>query len=541
MTTETAVDLVIRTTSLLPSADADAAPGFVAVADGVIVALGEPDEADAWAAGAARVIDVGGATVMPGLIDAHIHPTLGGSIARGLDLSGIQTRAGVREALAAHAATTPHAVGEDWLVGWGLDPACFEGASFDNALFDGVLDDELVYVTLFDGHAALASEAALRLAGVTGREELEGASRVGLRADGSPSGMLFEMPASDLVMRHVPAPTFDERVDALEALLHGMAASGLVAGQMLDLEMDDSIALFEAVEARGDLGIRVRISPWVMPGFAEGRLEELLALQGRQGRSWHVQGIKLMIDGTIDNGTAWLFEPDSQGESTESLWLHPEEYVRVLEFFHGHDVPTTTHAIGDKGVSFVANAIAALPDGSAQHRIEHIETLPDTVLAEIVASGAATSLQPTHCTLYSKADHSDNWSQRLGDERADLAWRTGSLRDAGVIVALGSDWPIAPYDPRSIIADARLRRPVSRPDLAANHAEEALTARRTLDGYTSEWWRSVGEAGGRLEVGARADITVLGADPLTAAPEEVAAASVVLTLVDGRVSADFTA
>jgi predicted amidohydrolase YtcJ len=252
-----------------------------------------------------------------------------------------------------------------------------------------------------------------------------------------------------------------------------------------------------------------------------------------------------MIDGTIDNGTAWLFEPDTEGESTESLWFHPEEYVRVLEFFHAHGVPTTTHAIGDKGTSFVANAIGALPkqNGAAsavQHRIEHIETLPDTVLAEIVASGAAASLQPTHCTLYSKADHSDNWSQRLGHERADLAWRTGSLRDAGVTVALGSDWPIAPYDPRAILADAQLRRPVTRPDLAANHPEEGLTARRALEGYTSEWWRSVGEDGGRLEAGAAADITVLAVDPLTATPEELADAAVVLTVVDGRVSADFT-
>ncbi|NDY74779.1 amidohydrolase family protein, partial [Desulfobacter hydrogenophilus] len=151
-----------------------------------------------------------------------------------------------------------------------------------------------------------------------------------------------------------------------------------------------------------------RISPSVFPGFTRDDLERHLELQRRAGRRWHVRGVKLMIDGTIDNGTAWLFEPDSRGQSTRSLWLDPAEYREAVRFFHEHGIPTTTHAIGDKGISFVAETLGALPAGDVQHRIEHIETLPDEVLDQVIAAGAAASMQPTHCTLYTRADHTDN-------------------------------------------------------------------------------------------------------------------------------------
>ena len=74
-------------------------------------------------------------------------------------------------------------------------------------------------------------------------------------------------------------------------------------------------------------------------------------------------------------------------------------------------------------------------------------------------------MQPTHCALYSRADHSYNWSLSLGTERANRAWRTRDLRDAGAVVALGSDWPIAPFDPRGVIAAGQIRRAACRPDV----------------------------------------------------------------------------
>ncbi|MEZ2388383.1 amidohydrolase [bacterium RCC_150] len=535
MNTPDPVDVVILSSSILHGAELQETAGFVAIAQGRIAAVGPSRDAAHWTARAASVIDVGDATVSPGLIDAHIHPVLGADIARGLDASGMTDMDTLRAALAEYATTTPHTVGADWLFVWGLDPMVFDGGEWNNSLFRGILEDELVFVTLFDGHAALVSEAGIRLAGVTGQEELSSSGYVGVDAEGKPNGMLYELAAMELVRAILPEPSFEHRVEELGRLLRSMAESGLVAGQMLDFGRPDTLEILAALEERGDLAIRLRISPWIMPGATREDLEVMLEMQGRHGRRWHVNGIKLMMDGTIDNGTAWLFDPDTNGESLHPLWHQPEELAAAMRFFHDNGVPTATHAIGDKAVSFVAKTIAALPANGTVHRIEHIESIPDPVLEEIIHSGAATSLQPTHCTLYSRADHTDNWSRRLGPERANQAWRTRDLRDAGAVVALGSDWPIAPFDPRSIIASAQTRRPAGRPDVEPVRPQQALSARAALEGYTSQYWKSVGEEGGVLEVGARADISVFGCNPLTTDPEDFAAAPVLLTMVDGEV------
>ena len=538
MTTPELIDLVILSSSILYGEELSERAGFVAVSDGRIVLVGPADAAKEWTARAIQVIDVGDATVCPGLIDAHIHPIAGADIARGLDLKGLTELDAVRAALAEHAASTAHTVGSEWLFAWGLDPVIFGDASFNNSLFDGILDDELAFITLFDGHAALVSDAALKLAGITGTEELPSTGYVGVDQHGKPNGMLYEMAAQDLVRSLLPQLSFEQRVDGLDKLLRSMAESGLVAGHMLDFGVPETFEVLEALELRGDLGIRLRISPWVMPGATEEDLRAVLAMQGRHGRRWHVHGIKLMMDGTIDNGTAWLFEPDTHGESLHPLWHDPESLAAAMTFFHEHRIPTTTHAIGDKAVSFVARTIGDLPKNGTVHRIEHIESIPDSVLAEIISAGAATSLQPTHCSLYSRADHTDNWSRRLGSERANHAWRTRDLRDAGAIVALGSDWPIAPFDPRAIIASAQTRRPAGRPEVEPVQPQQALSARAALEGYTSQYWRSVGEEGGIVEEGARADLTVVRHNPLTTAPDEFAQTPVILTVVDGEVVVD---
>jgi predicted amidohydrolase YtcJ len=536
--TPNAIDVVVLSSSILYGKKLQEVSGFVAVAKGRIAAVGPSWDAPDWIARARCVIDVGDATVTPGLIDAHIHPILGASVARGLDLSGVTELEAVRAALADYAAATPHTPGKDWLFAWGLDPVIFGDSDYSNSLFRGIPDEELVFITLFDAHAALVSDAGIRLAGVTGRERLDSSGYVGVDANGKPNGMLYEMAAMDLVRAILPDLSFEQRVEELDRLLRSMADSGLVAGQMLDFAHADSLDLLEALEERGELAIRLRVSPWIMPGSTQQDLDAMLALQGRRGRRWHVHGIKLMMDGTIDNGTAWLSEADTHGESLDPLWRRPEDLVSAMRFFHENHIPTATHAIGDKAVAFVAQAIGALVPNGTVHRIEHVESIPDSVLKEIVDAGATTSLQPTHCTLYSRADHSDNWSRRLGTERANLAWRTRDLRDAGAVVALGSDWPIAPFDPRGIIAAAQTRRPAGRPDVEPVQPQQALSARAALEGYTSQYWQSVGEEGGELAVNARADLTVFGCNPLTTDPDEFAHAPVILTMVDGEVVVD---
>lgn len=530
MTAQTVV-LGGRVITLTGDGAASAGEG-IAIVDGRISAIGDRAALQQHIGAQTEVIDLGAAAILPGFVDSHIHPVFGIALTRGVDLSRCRSLADVEEALRREEATL--AEGE-WLLGWGLDPNAFEGAELSGSILDRVAGNRPGFVRLFDAHAALASSCALERAGVRGDEQFTDASRVVVDAAGRPTGYLLESQAIALVQEHVPALSFEENAEALCRILQHMAAAGFTAGQVQDLA-PDAIDLLTEIERTRELPIRLRMSPWCEPGTTLDEVDRLEKLQGQRGRRWIVEGVKMMIDGTVDNGTAWLHEPDCFGQSTSSLWLDPAGYAAALRELNRRGIPTTTHAIGDAGIEYVVEAIASLDAHRAAHRIEHIETLTDAGLERLAASGATASMQPTHCTLFTKADGSDNWSRRLGPERAARAFRMGDLARAGVPLALGSDWPVAPSDAVGILADAQLRRPHDDPDAAPIQPSQALDALRALRGLTTEPYRTIGATGGTLEVGGVADVTVLDCDPCAVDAEALGRAEVLLTLVEGVVS-----
>ncbi|QHA09492.1 amidohydrolase family protein [Streptomyces broussonetiae] len=324
-----------------------------------------------------------------------------------------------------------------------------------------------------------------------------------------------------------------------------MAASGLTGGHAMDAN-GDSLAVYAALEAAGALSLRLRIAPWCRPEADDAAVADLVRLQGTGGGLWQVAGVKLFMDGTIDNGTAWLETPDCHGESAHAYGPDPQRYTEVVGTLHRAGVPTATHAIGDAAVRHVLDTVEkaqAVDAGgvpvAVRHRVEHIETVPDDTVRRFVSLGVAASMQPTHCCEFTRADHTDNWSRRLGEERAGRAFRCRDLWDAGARVVLGSDWPIAPYSPLKVMAGARHRRPADL-SLPPHGPAQALTPLQALQGMTlnAAWAAGEGEEvrAGRVAVGYRADLTVLADDPLAVADTDLAALPVLLTVVGGRVT-----
>jgi len=531
MTSAETVILAQRIHTLHPEAPRATA---IAVAGGTVTAVGDRERILALAGPGATVLDYGDATVVPGLNDSHTHVVLGLDLARGIQLTDVGPLDEVQRRLAVAAAEL--AEGE-WLQGWGLDPNLFTEVGFQGVVFDEATGDVPLFLRMRDGHSAVANSEALRQAGVTGREEFADESLVALAADGRPNGYLVEFEAMDLVLSAIPRESFAQRVERLGGILLGMAASGIVSTHVLDLA-EDAVELVEALECDGELPLRLRFSPMVQPFMDEAAWEDVARQQGSGGRRWSIEGVKFLIDGTVDNGTAWLEHPDLYGQGTDSVWTDPERYRQALTFFASRGVPTATHAIGDQGVRYVLDALEALGEvrNLAAHRIEHIETIPDDLVPRFAALGVAASMQPIHGTHHTKADRSDNWSVRLGEERASHGWRCQDLRQAGAVVALGSDWPITPFDPRAMMADSILRRPVERPHWAPVQPEQALTPLQALEGYTSHAAASAGlsTVSGSIEVGKRADFTVFAADPLEVSAEQLARTAVVATVVAGR-------
>ncbi|WP_380170507.1 amidohydrolase [Kineococcus sp. DHX-1] len=513
----------------------------VAIADGRITAVGDRADVGSWRGKDTEVVDLGAATVTPGLVDGHVHPVMGLVLTAGIDLSAVRTRGELVGALRAGVADAGTDVrGGAWVRGWGLDPNAFEGAPITHEPLVAALGpDALVHITLFDAHSALVSPRALELAGITGPREFRSGASV-VVADGRPTGHLLELEAVDLVGDLLPSEAPEQRRRRFRDLLQSMAAVGLVGANAMDFEGDSAELVQAVAQEEAGLPIRLRFAPFVMPQHGRDHLDHVVDLQRSAGRRWAVDGAKFMVDGTIDGGTAWLEEADTHGESTAPFWPDPAEYTAAVEFLTARGVPTVTHAIGDAGIRHVLRTVAGLSTRTGPvvpHRIEHIETLPDDLVEEFARLDVTASMQPTHCTHFTKADHSDNWSRRLGKVRADRAFRTRDLRDAGARLALGSDWPVAPFDPRAVIADARLRRTAGRVEEEPVLPGQALTALMALEGYTTHAATAagLGDRAGTVRAGARADLAAFGLDPLRADPDEFAQSPVHLTVVDGSV------
>ncbi|MEU6127383.1 amidohydrolase [Streptomyces sp. NPDC047123] len=497
----------------------------VAVRDGVIVAVGDDADVRGLRGPGTEVVDLGGATLTPGLVDAHSHPVWGLEMATGTDLSAVRDLDALRGALRGAGRTG------GWVLGWGLDHNAFGGRAVDRALIEDVLDGAPAFIRLYDGHSALVSGAALRAAGIEGPRAFAQRSTVVCDPDGRPTGHLVEHAAMDLVQAVLPRPSHAERHARLVELLSAMAATGLTGAHVMDLGDGDVPELLASVEEAGDLPVRLRLAPWCMPGVGPQGIDEIIALQAAAGRLWRVGGAKFFMDGTVEGGTAWLEHADCHGQGTDAFWPDPQAYADAVRRLHAAGVRTATHAIGDAAVRHVLDTVASLGEsGRLAHRIEHIETVPDDTVPRFAELGVIASMQPPH-TAYTRADHTDEWSRRLGDTRASRAWRTRDLRDAGAFVALGSDWPIAHYDVRQVLATAMSPR-------GAASAGPGLTGLMALEGCTTHAAVAAGEAdvAGRVAPGHRADLTALGLDPVTAGADEVAQAPVRLTVAGGRIT-----
>ncbi|MFD8976775.1 amidohydrolase [Streptomyces sp. NPDC059593] len=506
--------------------------------DGRISALGDDREIRALAGPATTVVDLKGAVVTPGLVDGHVHPVTGAELTGGLDLSGCAGLDDVREALAREVRRLARG---EWLFAWGLDPNVFGDRPVGIAPFDSVLDGVPAFLLLFDAHSALASRRALELAGVDGpRTFAQASAEVVCDADGRPTGLLQEDAACELVERVAPKPTREERRERLGAALRSMAAAGLTGGHVMDAN-GESLALYGELDAAGELPLRLRVAPWCQPGTDADGVRALIEQQGTGGALWRVAGVKLFMDGTIDNGTAWLERPDGHGESTAAFWPDPAAYTEIIGELHRAGVATATHAIGDAAVRHVLDSVEKAQASAAlrvRHRVEHIETVPDDTLRRFAELGVVASMQPTHCCDFTRADHTDNWSRRLGEERASRAWRCRDLADSGATVVLGSDWPIAPFPPLGVLAGARHRRPSRDLGQAPHGPEQALTALEALRGMTTGPAYAAGEEheAGRIALGHRADLAVFADSPVTTAATDLPDLPVLLTVLDGRIT-----
>ncbi|HVK24425.1 MAG TPA: amidohydrolase [Actinokineospora sp.] len=527
----TVADLVVLDATVHTMDPSRPAATAVAVRDGLIIAVGGPADVRPCVGGRTEVVDGTGLTVTPGLVDSHQHPLMGIASRRGASALGLTTLDGLLDLLARTADALPP---DAWVI---VDSVEYDAIvalpDTPRALIDKAVHGRPAFLMLADCHNALMSTAALRLAGITGPVPFGDRSEIAVDEHGVPTGLLHEMSAVLLGNAAVPPRTLDEITTSAADLFAAQAACGITGIHVPDL-WPGTAAVLDALDQQDRLPLRVLLAPWALPDDVDGTLDTVRELREAR-RGWHVGAVKFFLDGTIDGGSAWLHHPDTEGASVRPFWTDVARFEQAARAVVDLGLPCFTHAIGDHAVSHTLDVYQRV--GGGRHRIEHAEVLADADVPRFRELDVVASMQPTHLD-WILPDHTDTWSARVGADRHHLAWRCADIVAAGGRVALGSDWPIADYDPRAVMAGARLRRPAGMRDRTPVGLDQSLTPRQALAGHTTWAAYSAGEEliAGRIREGTRADLTIFGSDPLRVPADELVDVPIMLTIAAGRVT-----
>jgi predicted amidohydrolase YtcJ len=503
----------------------------MAIRGGRILFVGSERGALAHRGSASRVVDLGGRTVIPGMVDAHAHLEGLGTALRTVDLVGTRSYEEVIARVAARAREMPAGT---WVVGRGWDQNQWGDTRFpSHQALSSAVPDHPVYLTRVDGHAALVNDAALRAAGVSASTGDPEGGRIERASDGAPAGVLVDA-AMGLVASRIPDSPRAERITAIRAAIAEANRWGLTG--IHDAGVDaGTIDIYEELARAGTYDLR----NYVMIRSDDETLERYFS-RGPQsgihgGRLW-IRSIKISADGALGSRGAALLEPYSDESHHTGLVLTSPERVReVAARALRAGFQLNTHAIGDRANRFVLDAYEAAlgenPRSDHRFRVEHAQILHPQDIPRFAALDVIPSMQASHQTsdMY--------WAERrVGSTRllGSYAWR--SLLDLGVPIPNGSDFPVEAVNPLISFHSSVTRQDADRYPAGGWYPAQRMTREEALRSMTI--WPAYAafqeEELGSLTPGKYADFVVLDRDIMRVAPEEILGTRVLATYLGGR-------
>jgi len=524
-------DLVLRGAGIWTGDPRAPRAEALAVKGSWICALGNAREVVRSAPAGARVVDLDGGLVVPGLWDAHLH-LFDWAVSRlQVSLVGCASR---RELMVRLGEAVVRRPGTDALLGWGWSSSDWADPGLpDRGELDRVTGpDRPVLLLRSDLHSGLANSAALRRVGyLESPPRMEGGS-VEVGPDGMPTGLVLEMALGPL-RAAFPPPGPDQMVEALAEGLASLHRRGITAicDQRLKDQGEGPLCRSALARLERDGRLATRIFSNLTMGDLEG---DLPVLEGPWVRSGHV---KVFADGSLGSLTARMLEPYQGRPGDRGLWsTPPRELEEVFARCARRGLPVSVHAIGDEAVQVCLDLLERLPrrpPEAAPHRVEHAQTLVGSDVGRLARLGVVASMQPSH--LLDDLELADS---ALGP-RSERAYRLRGLLQAGAVLAFGSDAPVAEPAPFLGIHAAVYRQRPEHPERGPWHGAERIRVEEALAACTSGAARAAGAQGqvGRLAVGMRADLCVLDADPfvLEARSARLDQIGSRLTVVDGQV------
>lgn len=506
----------------------------VAIRGGKIVYVGSEKGALALRGKRTRVIDLDGATVIPGLVDSHTHFVELGAKLESVDLTDVATEAEAVARVAERAKTVPKG---EWIFGAGWDEGAWANRYPDKRLLSAAVPDHPVVLRSLHGFAIWTNQAALDAGKITSASPVPVGGEMRLGGDGQPNGLFLNRAA---VMIDAAVPPEPPAVVARHALkgLNQMAADGYVTVHEAGVP-SSAMAALQSLEDEGRLPIRVyallslRDPPLMRQWIARG--------PDRDNDSMFVtRAVKAYYDGALGSRGARLLadyadKPGHRGISGDGYGFDKDLARQAMKAGFQLGI----HAIGDAGnrevLDFLEAGFKADP-GSAgnRHRIEHAQIIALEDQPRFARLGVIASMEPPH------AVEDKGWAEeRLGRERVlgAYAWRT--LRREGARLTFNADNPGSDHSIFYGLHAAITRRDKQLQPAGGWYPQQRLTIEEAVRAYTSWSAHAAFREGqtGTIAKGRWADLTVMDIDPFAiaaTAPEKLLSGNIVATIVNGK-------
>ena len=511
----------------------------VAIRSGRFHAVGDDDQIRDLATPNAQIIDLDGRLVLPGLTDAHFHCYDWALGLQQLPLVDTVSLADLCHRLAQKASQVSR---DQWVLGQGWNETRWPVARFPTRQdLDAAAPAHPVLLWRCDMHLAVANSMALQRAGVTADTQCPADGTLDRDGSGELTGVLREL-AISLVSDVIPPPSEDEAVGALREgfpILHRFGLTGIHDYRIMD-GTDGPLAFraYQRLQDADQLPLRLWMN---LPG---NRLTEAIALGLRTGFGdghLRVGHVKLFSDGAQGARTAWMLEPYLEGNDCGIPLTPMDEIAQAVRRADQAGLAVAIHAIGDRANRELLSILEQIQrehghdarprPGYVPHRIEHVQNIQPQDVARLARLGVVASVQPIHAT-----DDMAMIEQTVG-ERARNAYVFRDLWDAGVVLALGSDCPVADPNPLWGIhaAVTRQRRDGTPP--GGWYPGQRLTVAEAVWGFTMGPALATGRQKemGSICPGKQADLVVLDRDIFAVDPIEIAQTQVVMTVLDGTV------
>jgi predicted amidohydrolase YtcJ len=523
-------DLVVTNARIYTVDDARPVVAAMAVRDGRVLFTGSVREAMALRGPSTHVVDLGGHTVIPGMVDAHAHLLGLGESLRNVNLVGAKSYDEVIARVVDAARGQPDG---KWILGRGWDQNQWGDTRFPtHEALTRALPNSPVWLTRVDGHAGLANAAAMRAAGVTAASVDPSGGRIERTATREPTGLFIDN-AKALVERAIPAPSRDDTRKAIAAAVAEAHRWGLVGVHDAG-ESRPTIDLLEEMAKAGQLPFRL----YVMISDDSAAITHYIA-RGPQSALYDnhlwIRAFKLYADGALGSRGAALLEPYSDDPNNRGLLLSAPAHIQdVASRALRAGFQVNTHAIGDRGNRVVLDAydaaLKAHPTADHRFRVEHAQILNHDDIPRFAELGVIPSMQAVHQTsdMY--------WAgTRLGLGRLLGAYAWRSLLNTGVVVPNGSDFPVEAVNPLLSFHSAVSRQDAENWPAAGWMPEQRMTRDEALKSMTI-WpaYAAFQEATmGSLSPGKLADFVVLDRDIMTVPDRDILGTSVIATYIGG--------